>query len=186
MMVPVFSATLVAAILPLVATLPALSALTAYTIPPAAIKSAMEADSDCIFPVGFNITNFKVFTPAPGNNRSQILSFDFFDDSTSISTSCAFNETSKNVAPFDFTPRYPCDDYRITFIWNNQTQGLSMIEKVCPDVLTTPMEASGWVGTNDTLRCLETSQNNTYGPGLDCISFNKYVAKYTSMQPTPW
>ncbi|KAK4176101.1 hypothetical protein QBC36DRAFT_188247 [Triangularia setosa] len=186
MMLPVSSAALVAALLPLVASLPAFSESTAYTVPPAVIKSLMEAGDDCILPIGFNITNFKIFTPAPGNNQSQLLSFDFFDDGTSISTSCAFNESSPNVAPFDFTPRYPCDDDRITFIWNNETQGLSMIEKVCPGVITTPMETSGQVVTNGTLSCLETSPNNTYGPGLDCISFQKYSTRYYSMQPTPW
>ncbi|KAK4199128.1 hypothetical protein QBC40DRAFT_228614 [Triangularia verruculosa] len=187
MMLPVLSATLVATLVPLAATLPAFSASSrAYAVPPAVVKSLMDAGDNCILPKEFNITNFRIFTPAPGNKQSQLISFDFFDDSTSIATSCAFNGSSPNVAPFDFTPRYPCEDWRITFIWTNQTQALTMIEKACPDVFETPMEASGDILTNGTLRCLETSTDNPYGPGLDCMSFQKYSAKYFSFQPTPW
>ncbi|CAP60410.1 uncharacterized protein PODANS_1_7080 [Podospora anserina S mat+] len=186
MILPAFSTALVAGLLPLAAALAAFSAMTDYTIPPAVIKTLMESDKECVMPWGFNITNFMIFTPAPGNNHSQLISFDFFDDPTKIATSCAFNESSVNVAPFDFTPRYPCDDWRVTFMWNNATQGLEMIERACPDVLTTSMEASGSIWVNGTLSCLEDDANGAYGPGLDCISFRKYEAKYYSLQPTPW
>ncbi|KAK0667594.1 hypothetical protein QBC41DRAFT_278609 [Cercophora samala] len=186
MMLPVFSTALAASLLPLAAALPAFTQTTDYTIPPAVIKMLTEADKECIMPKAFNITDFKIFTPAPGNNQSQLISFDFFDDDTKIATTCSFNGSSPNVAPFDFTPRYPCEDWRITFVWNNTLQYLEMVERACPDVITTPMEAAGGVEVNETLSCLDTGANSPYGPGLDCISFRKYEAKYFSFQPTPW
>lgn len=105
------------------------AALPSYRIP-LAMSRVLLANSDCILPEGFEVQNFQIWTPAAGNNRSEVLAFDYRDNSTSTDTKCRFNGTSANVAPAGLAPRYACDNQVVQFIWQNNT--LTLIEKACP------------------------------------------------------
>jgi hypothetical protein len=100
-----------------------------YKIPLAMSKIVAEDDS-CIMPESFVVQNFQIWTPAPGNNRSEIINFGYADNSTSITTQCHFNGSSVNVGPQGLAPRYACDDKTVEFIWQNGT--LTLVEKACP------------------------------------------------------
>jgi hypothetical protein len=104
------------------------AALPTYKVP-TSIKSILKS-SFCVLPDEFVITNFQIWTPAAGNNRSTIIDFDYSDQSTHLDTKCHFNETSVNVGPEGSAARYACELDWIHFIWENND--LTMIEKVCP------------------------------------------------------
>jgi hypothetical protein len=101
-----------------------------YKIPLAMSKIMLESDG-CILPEAFVIQNFYIWTPSAGNNSSQIINFDYADNSTSINTKCHFNATSVNVGSEGLAARYACDNTVVQFIWEDET--LTMIEKACPE-----------------------------------------------------
>jgi hypothetical protein len=105
------------------------AALPTYTIP-LAMSKALAENEDCTLPEGFEVQNFQIWTPAPGNNRTSVINFGYRDNSTSIVTACHFNQTSVNVGPAGLTPRYACDNKIVEFIWQNGT--LTLVEKACP------------------------------------------------------
>jgi len=154
----------------------------AYSIPLTPPKEFV-ADASCTSPESFVIEQFEVWTPAAGNNRSTIINFGYWDNSTDIQTVCHFNGTSKNVAGPGLTARYPCDDPTVEFIWQSST--LTMIEAVCPQSNpSTPLEAAGEV--TPTLACVATSYNSTFSSGFDCFAEETSIpANFTSLEPTP-
>ena len=110
------------------AVLPLAFALPTYDIPSSFNK--FFALDTCIYPEGFEIQNFTSWTPAQGSNASMTIDFGYFDESTSLQTSCHFNATSENVGPAGLTPRYACDNDDVEFIYQNGT--LTLIEAACP------------------------------------------------------
>ncbi|KAK4240037.1 hypothetical protein C8A03DRAFT_13600 [Achaetomium macrosporum] len=150
-----------------------------YKIPSAMSEVLLESDG-CILPEAFVVQDFYIWTPSAGNNSSEVINFDYADNSTSIKTKCHFNATSVNVGPEGLTPRYACDNTVVQFIWEDNR--LTMIEKACPE--NSQFEASGSVTPH--LICSKSAKNSTVGEGNACSSTEKSIAaKFTSLQPTP-
>jgi hypothetical protein len=84
----------------------------------------------CVYPDEFVVKNFQVWTPGTGNNRSALISFEYSDESTHLSTRCNYNNTSVNVGPEGLAPRWACDLGWIEFLWQGGT--LTLVEKACP------------------------------------------------------
>jgi hypothetical protein len=106
------------------------ASLPTYAIPkPYTLDFLMAAG--CVLPESFIIQNVQIWTPAAGNNQSQTISFGYFDNSTSIQTSCQYNSSSENVGKPGLAPRFACDNPVVEFIW--QGGALTMIEKACPE-----------------------------------------------------
>ncbi|KAH8885241.1 hypothetical protein GQ53DRAFT_770401 [Thozetella sp. PMI_491] len=158
------------------AAIPLATAFPAYGVP----RLFMEAG--CIMPDGYEISHFRAWIPAAGNNRSTVLDFAYLDKSTSLETSCHLNATSKNVAKPGLAARYSCEDSLVHFIWQNST--LRMIETACPEAnSSTTYEASG--SLKPSLNCTEAHRNTTAGPGQTCSSLSVQRANFTSLQPSP-
>lgn len=103
--------------------------LPTYAIPKSFHQ--LQTDDTCVFPEAFEIQNFTIWTPAPGNSdNTPVLNFGYFDQSTNLQTSCHYNATSRNVAQPQLTPRYACNNGVVEFIWQNGT--LTVIEAACP------------------------------------------------------
>lgn len=112
--------------------LPTAWAALAYTPPTALQAAAADATSDCKLPNDYHIKSFKAESANPGNNSLSSFEFAFYDDTTDVSTPCYFNSSSEATESSGKNPRYPCQDSRIDFIWQNEVQKLWMFQKVCP------------------------------------------------------
>lgn len=113
------------------AALPAALALPAHAN---SDRRGLQIDNDCIYPEGFDILDFTIWTPTTRSNASSTLNFGYFDESTNLQTTCRYNASSKNVAQPDLSPRYACDNAIVEFIW--QDGMLTMIERACPSEAT--------------------------------------------------
>ncbi|KAH7358765.1 hypothetical protein B0T11DRAFT_330522 [Plectosphaerella cucumerina] len=108
---------------------PAANAMAAYMAElPQQIRAMVETDS-CVLPEDFTVSDFTAQSQDNGNTLDA-FEFGFTDDKTTVSTTCYFNSTSVPVVEGGRTPRYPCEDARALFIWQNSQ--LTLIEKVCP------------------------------------------------------
>lgn len=108
---------------------PSVNAMAAYmTQVPQQLRALVESD-ECILPEDFTISNFDAVSQ-DGGETLDAFQFGFLDDKTSITTTCYFNSTSEPIVEGGRTPKYPCEDARALFIWQNSQ--LTMVEKVCP------------------------------------------------------
>lgn len=107
----------------------AVNAMAAYMAQVPQELRALVDTEDCILPEDFTITAFDAESQDNGDTMDAFM-FGFVDDKTSVSTTCYFNSTSEPVVEGGRTPRFPCGDARVLFIW--QDSQLTMIEKVCP------------------------------------------------------
>lgn len=107
-------------------------AARAYAIPQTLALRAADTSDDCNLPDDYHILDFSAQSQDAGNTLSA-FNFTFTDDTTIITTDCYFNSTSTpNPSQGKPVPRYPCNDRRIEFIWEDDTQKLWMIQQVCP------------------------------------------------------
>ncbi|POR33071.1 Uncharacterized protein TPAR_06732 [Tolypocladium paradoxum] len=132
----------------LLASLPglALAAATAYVAPPMLLAKANDPSNSCVLPGDYHICNFV----ARSNDTGRTLfayDFDYLDTATNSSTTCHYDAaTSKSTTPEGMTPRFPCEDRDVKFIWVDKMQKLVMIQRVCPDTTGIPAyEVSGSV-----------------------------------------
>jgi hypothetical protein len=97
---------------------------TLYKMP-----ETMEVQDDCTLPGNYTIENFTTFA-SKTNGSSNATSFHYVDSGTGIDTFCEQNSTSKSSSSTGATPRWPCDNPNVEFIF--QTPGLTIIEAACP------------------------------------------------------
>ncbi|PNH37848.1 hypothetical protein VD0004_g8955 [Verticillium dahliae] len=170
----------------LLAATPAANAMAAYIASLPQEIAALVATDDCQLPDEFSIQNF-VADSADGGKTLDSYEFGFFDDSTTVDTSCLFNSTSKAVNNDGRTPRYSCNDARVNFIWQNGS--LTLIEGVCAgEDGAADYEASGTApvaitctGGNGT-----TANNATATAASNCKADSADIqAKFFSIQPAP-
>ncbi|KHN94149.1 uncharacterized protein MAM_07989 [Metarhizium album ARSEF 1941] len=123
----------------LLAALPAATlARLAYTPPAALAVKADDPNNDCVLPADYHVRNFTAATNTTGGNSSRSLTsyrFTFLNTLTNSSTSCAYGPGTKPQASASKggLPRYSCESTDVSFIWQDETKKLSMIQKVCPD-----------------------------------------------------
>ena len=108
----------------LISLAPLASSLPTYALP----KTFLVADG-CELPEAYVLSNFTTWTPVGSNDTS--ISFNYFDQSTNITTSCSKNSSSQAITYPGYAARYPCDNSVVKFIWSNNKLGL--IEEACPD-----------------------------------------------------
>lgn len=100
---------------------------TALTLP-FGLSKLLEAESECVNPASYTVSDFTIFTT---NSTSNTTSFHFTDSDSGIDTNCQHNASSVSVTPSPgATPRWPCDNTAVEFIY--QYNGLTVIEAVCP------------------------------------------------------
>ncbi|KAB5580734.1 hypothetical protein GE09DRAFT_449541 [Coniochaeta sp. 2T2.1] len=174
------TAAIVAAALPAAFSLPTQAA---YKIP-FTFNKFLALDT-CSNPARFEVQNFTIWTPAAGNNASTVIDFGYLDKGTNLQTTCHFNATSRNTMPKGYTPRFACENSIVEFIWQNETQKLTMIEAACPDDTGDDrFEASG--SAVPTLGCTATTCGYTYGDGNFCrANVTAIQAQFFSLQPRP-
>ncbi|KAK3942734.1 hypothetical protein QBC46DRAFT_244325, partial [Diplogelasinospora grovesii] len=157
----------------------------AYALP-ASLPTSFFEDDSCNLPASFEIAEFQTWSPAAGNtDHGPVINFGYKDNGTGIDTECHYNSSSVNVGPEGLTPRYACDNSYVTFIYQNDTNVLTVIEVACPGSSgSTRFEASGSV--QPPLTCLSTESDSPFGNGTDCLSQETFIyANFTSLQPTP-
>ena len=88
------------------------------------------AAAACYYPATFTLSNFKSWSPTANASLSYV-SFQYSDNGTHITTSCAYNATSRSLtAGTGLADRYACDDDVVSFIW--QKGKITAIETTCP------------------------------------------------------
>jgi hypothetical protein len=108
------------------------AAFPMYLIPNSMLKASFD-NKDCIFPKGFVIQGFQIWSPTKANNHTTtVIDFHYSDYSTKIETGCHYNSTSVNVGPEGLVARYACNNAIVQFIWQNGT--LTLIERACPEL----------------------------------------------------
>lgn len=159
----------------LVSLAPLASSLPTYALP----KTFVAAEG-CELPEGYVLSKFTTWTPVGSNDTS--ISFNYFDESTNITTSCYKNSSSQAITSPGYAARYPCENSIVKFIWSNSKLGL--IEEACPEDSSTSYEASGSVVPS--LQCASKNCTVTGETGLQCTSANQTItAQFTSLQPAP-
>ena len=108
----------------LVSLAPLASSLPTYALP----KTFVAAEG-CELPEGYVLSKFTTWTPVGSNDTS--ISFNYFDESTNITTSCYKNSSSQAITSPGYAARYPCENSIVKFIWSNSKLGL--IEEACPE-----------------------------------------------------
>lgn len=163
----------------LVALLHVAATLPSYHIPTYMLKAVVEND-DCTLPAAYEVWNFNLWVRSYQTAPSDVITFNYRDNSTSLATHCAYNSSSVNVGPEGLTARWACDNPVVQFIW--QDQKLTLIEKACPQTnLTRHFEASGSLLLDTDLRC---GQQNA---DLACITDPPYYSQnFSSLQPSPY
>ncbi|CAK7243080.1 MAG: hypothetical protein STHCBS139747_004588 [Sporothrix thermara] len=144
------------------------------------------AAAACYYPATFTLSNFKSWSPTANASLSYV-SFQYSDNGTHITTSCAYNATSRSLtAGTGLADRYACDDDVVSFIW--QKGKITAIETTCPGQTATKFEASGSVLPTG-LKCAQTNGTDAvglgWGPGTLCVSSRPLSANFTSQQPSP-
>lgn len=115
----------------LLASLPsALGAALHYSPPPALMSKVMASD-DCAFPGSYEIHNFAGQSNDTGSTLGS-YDFEFKDPNTKVTTLCHFNSSSEPTPSSRPTPRYPCENNDVQFIWETDAKKLWMIEGICP------------------------------------------------------
>lgn len=115
----------------LLASLPsALAGRLAYT-PPADLLAKVAANDDCVLPGNYKIKGFSGQSNDTENTLGS-FNFRFIDSETKIESLCHFNSSSESTTPGGLTPRYPCENGEVKFIWEDDERSLWMIERVCP------------------------------------------------------
>lgn len=107
----------------------AFAARLAYTPPPGLLAKA--AADGCVLPANYKIQSFI----GQANDTGPTLGsfhFNFIDSETQVESRCHFNSSSESTTPGGLTPRYPCENGEVKFIWENDERSLWMIERVCP------------------------------------------------------
>jgi len=144
-------------------------------------------DATCAFPANYTVENFVSWTPSATNNgtASPFVKFGYIDEDTNVTTSCQWNSTSKVVSSAGLTPRYGCDDPLVQFIWENATNLLDLIERVCPNSNgKSSIEVSGQINLD--LQCNATNCESATGDGLECLTLTpNLVVNFTALDPIP-
>lgn len=181
--------------LSLLAMLPgALAAATAYNAHPMLLKAA--AQQGCETPNKFSIrnlcghTNGTADAPAP-----KYIEFDYADPASKVETSCQLNATSKSTTPEGLTPRFACENRDVKFIWDQDRQLLTLVERACHTaqgyVRSDPRSCHSGV-TNHTNLFFRTPLYEAAGSisvsapckGGQCVANStNYEGVFTSLQP---
>src|SRR4051812_26316919 len=101
------------------------TALYAASLPQAVHSSV--ASGSCKLPDDFEIQGLGGLSQ--NGTAFSTLDFVFYDNSTLINTQCHLNASSVPIEVGGRTPRYPCDDPDVFFIF--QDDKLTMIETLC-------------------------------------------------------
>jgi len=106
----------------------------------AALSSAQIAEllaaAACQTRRSFTVKDFKLWTPVSGNANETTLSFRYTDtgEPAPINTACHLNSTSKSLtAGSGHTPRYACENRRVNFIWQKNSELVPIEEASCSD-----------------------------------------------------
>ncbi|KAJ6788569.1 hypothetical protein PWT90_07993 [Aphanocladium album] len=156
----------------IVAALSGASVATAYSAPPMLLKAAEQ--QGCDLPQEFHIRNFvgqangTEDAPAP-----TFFSFSYSDPASKVDTKCQLNATSKSTTPAGLTPRYACDNSNVKFIWGQQNQQLTIVERACLSPQNTPLyEAAGSITISAPCKGGKCAANST-----------DYKGVFASLQP---
>lgn len=109
----------------------AVLAEVAYHVPQA--MKAKAEDDGCVFPRGYHVLDFQGST---NNTRKQTLSafnFTFVDPDTQTASLCQLNSSSVSTTAPGYTPKYPCENPNIRFIWQQSRKEIWLLERICPD-----------------------------------------------------
>ncbi|KAH6997560.1 hypothetical protein BKA56DRAFT_2517 [Ilyonectria sp. MPI-CAGE-AT-0026] len=157
----------------LLSALPSAFAIHAYSVPTALSLQEADTSNSCVLPDDYHIKGYSAESESDGETLSS-FNFTFLDETTNVTTPCEFNSSSVSV-PGNGTPRYQCDKTDVEFIWQNATQYLTMVERVCPDASgAEAYEVAG--STRIWLKCPESG-------GACTTNSTDYKSLFVSLSP---
>ncbi|KAK5987602.1 hypothetical protein PT974_11734 [Cladobotryum mycophilum] len=111
---------------------------------------AIAEANGCTFPGRYHVKDFIGQSNSTGSTA--VLSsynFTFEDAETNTTTFCQWNTSSVSTTPSGLTPRFPCENHDIKFIWEDDKRELTPIERFCPNADGKPTtEVSGSIAIN--------------------------------------